>query len=572
MRHLDPRVRDFVMCHRLYRAGVDDLSNTVLAGLHLGNAACLLGGMGTDRYTNVGEALAMIAVAARRDNYEAGAILYRMHNAFSQDVPEDIDCVAKCQRGAYLGSVAAFEDIRIIAGELLNGTRWTLTFQTCGIGANFFFDHHCLNGWSFADRNRLNWIRPVLDAAEGHPQTVRVNKRGDNFLHAAVSLKLDWLLSIVLGEHKFDVDLTNDEGETPLLCALRAGSVPIASQLLDLNANPCITSNRGESPLHWLICSTELGYQPILNKIIAKGGLQTTTCWAKRCDYAAVLLPSFHHYSERLCDGTPLHWAICRKKAYLARLLIEQGAPLDFRGPRDQFSAIELAAYLHEADILRFLIEKQAEVEIKRGADAREGGAEDSAARSSTGVQTSRVPIWGGARIIKAAIDGSDRYSLLIRHGDRHKSFSRRTFHKLGHEFHRVVPIKGIDGEGRTALHYAARGGYDAAVEQILNYLNGERDINIPYGNEGWTPVCEAIRQDHGGLFDLLLKHGAEVNIKVDSPGQQGRKDWGLLHIAARYVIGNNLRIATRLLDLGLPVDGYGIVEDPPESPLSPGD
>ena len=74
--------------------------------------------------------------------------------------------------------------------------------------------------------------------------------------------------------------------------------------------------------------------------------------------------------------------------------------------------------------------------------------------------------------MVKAAIDGSDRFSLLIRHGDRYKSQMRRTFQLLGKEMEYSTFTLGVDGEGRTSLHYAAMHGYDEAIECLFQYCN----------------------------------------------------------------------------------------------------
>src|SRR5437762_6874175 len=160
----------------------------------------------------------------------------------------------------------------------------------------------------------------------------------------------------------------------------------------------------------------------MMEKLIAKGGLQTITCWAQTCDYAAVAIESFHHYSERLSKGMPLHWAICRKKAFLVRLLLEQGAPIQFNGPSPKvYTTLEQAAYLHEAGILRLMIEKHAPYPRAPAYAVSNRGTivniTDQPPRSTV--------LRGVAEMIKAAIDGSDRYSLLVRHGDRYKSHMR---------------------------------------------------------------------------------------------------------------------------------------------------
>ena len=170
--------------------------------------------------------------------------------------------------------------------------------------------------------------------------------------------------------------------------------------------------------------------------------------------------------------------------------------------------------------------------------------------------------------MVKAAIDGSDRYSLLVRHGDRYKSQMRRTFQLLGKELEYSTFTLGVDGEGHTSLHYAAMHGYDEAVECLLQYCDVERDINTPYSKRGLTPACEAIRRNHLRMLHCLIEHGARLDIHLDNPTGNGRQDWGLMHLAATSVVGGDLRIAKELVDLGVPVESHDPDNTLSETPL----
>ena len=293
MRSLHPQVCDFIISHRLYRSTLE--AYATFDGLYMGNAACLISGMGSDKHQDTERGLEAINTAARLDNKEADAIIFRMHAAFGREPPNDIDYVHKMHNVAVYGSVAAYEDLKLVAGELAPNIRTSLVQQTCGVGANFFWDAQCLNGWKFSDRDQFGWIDAVLQSSS-QPHTIIVNQRGDGFLHAASSLNIEYLVPKLLGEYRFNVNQRNSEGETPLLCALRAGAFTIAHRLLDDGADPSIISNRCESPLHWMISITEYGYKSMIAKIMEKGGLQTITCWADICEYAGMSFLSHRIY------------------------------------------------------------------------------------------------------------------------------------------------------------------------------------------------------------------------------------------------------------------------------------
>ena len=107
-------------------------------------------------------------------------------------------------------------------------------------------------------------------------------------------MSIAWLFNDLMSRDGLPIDITNDVYQTPLLCAMRAGGYGFAHELVDRGADPCTTSSRGESPLHWVLSLFDVGYSDMLKKIMDKGGLHSLTCWAQRCDYAASDLGSFN--------------------------------------------------------------------------------------------------------------------------------------------------------------------------------------------------------------------------------------------------------------------------------------
>ena len=65
------------------------------------------------------------------------------------------------------------------------------------------------------------------------------------------------------------------------------------------------------------------------------------------------------------------------------------------------------------------------------------------------------------------------------------------------------------NGDGDTALHYAALRGHHSVVDLLLN-----RDANANRVNrDGDTPLHYAALQDHHSVVELLLNHGATANL-----------------------------------------------------------
>lgn len=174
-------------------------------------------------------------------------------------------------------------------------------------------------------------------------------------------------------------------------------------------------------------------------------------------------MQSIHQYGKRLNNGTPLHWAKCRKKAFLIRQLLDKGAPTDFTGPSDDFyTPFEHAAYLHEAALLRLLIDMLAP-HPRQPSLPSQGNI--TKLRPDGKVPQGKTILHGVPEMVKSAIDGSDRFSLLVCHGDRYKSQMRRTFQILGKKMEYTTFTLGVDGEGRTSLHYAAMHDFDEEVD-----------------------------------------------------------------------------------------------------------
>ena len=231
------------------------------------------------------------------------------------------------------------------------------------------------------------------------------------------------------------------------------------------------------------------------------------------------------------------------------------------------YTSFEQAAYLHEAALLRLLIDETAPHPRQPSFAGRDRSCITTLNSEGT-IPTGKTILNGIPEMVKAAIDGSDRYSLMNRHGDRYKSQMRRTFQLLGKEMGFSSFSLGVDGEGHTSLHYAAMHGYEEAVDCLFQYCNAQEDVNTPYGKLGLTPVCEAIKRNHLRMLHCLIEHGAQSDIQLDNPTGNGRRDWGLLHVAATSVVGGDLRLAKELVSLGVPVEPHDSDDTLSETPL----
>ncbi|KAL7817986.1 ankyrin repeat-containing domain protein [Trichoderma aethiopicum] len=99
-----------------------------------------------------------------------------------------------------------------------------------------------------------------------------------------------------------DVDLKDQDGQTPLFFAVRSGRESIVEELLERGANPNSINDRGKTPLFY---AAENGYRTIASKLLRYGG-------------------SLEHRDE---DGqTPLFFAVQRGHVSIVEELLERGA------------------------------------------------------------------------------------------------------------------------------------------------------------------------------------------------------------------------------------------------------
>ncbi|KAJ4202033.1 hypothetical protein NW759_015501 [Fusarium solani] len=85
--------------------------------------------------------------------------------------------------------------------------------------------------------------------------------------------------------------------------------------------------------------------------------------------------------------------------------------------------------------------------------------------------------------------------------------------------------VSWADVTGRTALHWAAKWGYHAVLQELLEALDntGEDKKSVVNSKEtnGYTPLIWACRWGHVECAELLIDHGADVNLS------QGGSEFG---------------------------------------------
>ncbi|KAL6244525.1 hypothetical protein RBB50_008767 [Rhinocladiella similis] len=527
--------------------------------------AGFMSGMGSDRFFDAREAVRACDRGAKAGTTGLRAIIYRLVNVADGNCGGDI--LSLLRWSAERGSMAAMEDLRDLDPEMAESAAAFLRRHTCGIGADFFTK--IIGPFSYPQLSDRSIIEAHLRRTGQKASEIIVNTRGDTLIHAAASGGSADVVELLLDVYDVPVNLRNPHGETPLLCAMRSGHVDIVNYLLDRAADAKIRSTRQESVLHWLISIPDSALYDLLARLIANGAEIQEPRWALSCDYAATMITNRFDRWDSPGAGSPLHWATSRKRAVLVKLLLDQGAKHNDRGSiGTNHTPFEQAAYFHDHEILRIYIDTKYP---RPRVPCFDTGHDSVIHKQSDEIPGGSLLI-GLSALIREAINGSDRFLMAVRWGTRYKVQLHETLKLLGEELSYQQLINGVDKAGRSPLQYAAYRGFHEAAEHIYEFMEGTSMINTPYERGGGiTPIFEAIRRGNKTLFNFLLDKGARVDIKIDSPSMRGRFDWCILHAVAQHCHFSGLELANRLLELGLPPDGYEAVcgQEPTETPLA---
>lgn len=142
------------------------------------------------------------------------------------------------------------------------------------------------------DFNDMRLLRQVIETLPRPHSSVLIGDSQDTLLHRAVISGSVDALKLLLQKSDIDKSICNSLGETPLLLASQAGSVPMVKLLVDAGAKYVPGTKENFSPLHYLLRFSE--------KDIG--------------DAALVLSKAGYPIDMEVADsGTPLFWAVARR-------------------------------------------------------------------------------------------------------------------------------------------------------------------------------------------------------------------------------------------------------------------
>ncbi|KAH7250817.1 ankyrin repeat-containing domain protein [Fusarium solani] len=502
----------------------------------------------------------------------ASAYGYRIARAIGVTFDNTEGVVGSLNLMALRGSRIAFEDLALVSKNDYEETKKTIRNSLAGTGANHFFQTEMLHGFTHG-----MWIKtfgniPVL--LDNFSRLNRIadytaNKRGDRILHVAASCGQTEAIEALLDRFpSLEVDQLNDQGETPLLCACRAGQTDTVLWLASHGAKASVAARNGESPLHWLISFDDEEIErvgPALIQAGADSDVKTTTFIAYQAEFPASL------DLDRLPEGYPIGWAThCDRPQIVKFLLSNTTDPrmCNTSWPRAN-SALEVAASQLRSDCLELMIHAIEQYNVEQGA-AKQGN----------------FLVTG---LLQQAVYGSSLFDMILYHGPKYQQAMESTFKCLLPRTNRAASVHGYGGFNQTLLYFAVSLARDELVEYLLKYgadvmKAGEgydeevlrsqdvgafktTDINRACGVDLRTPLLEAVRWNRPTMVNLLLEHGAHATGASKNPFSGQALTWTALHVLA-YAGQNDARLVQPLLDHGAPLDGFPDDFDITESPL----
>ncbi|XP_012556375.1 ankyrin repeat domain-containing protein 17 isoform X1 [Hydra vulgaris] len=295
-----------------------------------------------------------------------------------------------------------------------------------------------------------NGHTPLMEAASGgHNKVAKllldngagINTHSSEFKESALTLacyKGHVEMVALLLERGADQEHKTDEMHTALMEASMDGHVEVARLLLNHGAQVNMPADSFESPLTLAACGSHV-------------------------ELAQLLIEHKANLEEVNDEGyTPLMEASREGYLPMVALLREHGANINAQTEETQETALTLACCGGFQDVVLYLLECGANIELGASTPLMEAATE------------------GHVELVK----------LLLEHGSK---------------------VNATTATGDAALTYAAENGHTDVVEVLIHY-----GANIEHESEGGrTPLMKAARAGHLCTVGYLISQGADVNRKT---------------------------------------------------------
>ncbi|KAL6233197.1 hypothetical protein BDW75DRAFT_215712 [Aspergillus navahoensis] len=551
MRELEPAVQSFVFnCFKV------KVERTLSKG-EINPPECFIlmsyyiNGYGTD--VDFKEAIRLLNQCSNTEynHLPSRAYVYRIAKTFFPEYVASDSMISNLTVMTLKGSRAAAIDLKEVAPDKYAEFRPSMRDALAGVGANFFHAKQMLDGWKLNQwTNTFDNHQVLVENLKGLNRIAdyRVNKRGDRILHLAASAGRLQAIEILLQAFPvLTVDQLNDKGETPLLCACRAGQVATVLGLIRLGADAATVAPTGECCLHWLVSFEDEEVEEVGSKLVEAGANM------RQCTNQSIAYSDFRATIEVdvQIPGTPLNWAVHHDRPRIVSLLLKTAsdAQICFDRYTTAPSPLEQAAFYHHVECLELMLETL----------------------DQAGVSYSLEPL------LRLGAHSADTFSMILRNGARYRERLHRFLNLSLRKALGVHFLSGIGGHDTHLLYFAVSEAHDEVVEYLLsdeveelvtsvNIVIADNelppgaynlgDINRPAREDRRTPVLEAIRWNRRPTVELLVSHGAEVRAVAKNP-YSDEMNWTGFHIlAAAGHTTNYSDLVAFLVESGLSIAG----------------
>uniref|UniRef100_A0A1Y1MJD6 Uncharacterized protein n=1 Tax=Photinus pyralis TaxID=7054 RepID=A0A1Y1MJD6_PHOPY len=361
----------------------------------------------------------------------------------------------------------------------------------------------------------------------GGDTTVIDNETGNSLLHLAAEKGYDEIVEMLFGTSA-NINLQNNEGDTPLHFAIKRGRTGSINQLLlSKGADPNITDRNDNTCLHSAIM---VGVDDDLITLLLKNGANvnainnhgdTPISRARRLGHGNILsILSTNTVTDD--DPTALFSAVKNGEIHIFKNLFDVNK-------RDGNTLLMLALKQSQIGIVDYLLSSDIDVKTPNDSGltclhlaAELGDARIVRQLLSKGCEIDAVSVAGDSPLLLAVTSNRFHIAQLL----------------LDHNASTDLPSSDDHG---SCLHAACTYGSNELVSQILQRGG---DVN-QLSKSGSTPLLQALTNNHRQVAITLIQHGADANLTTEW-------GWSSLTSAAE---SQYLDVINLLLDKGAQID-----------------
>ena len=328
---------------------------------------------------------------------------------------------------------------------------------------------------------------------------------GHTILHSAVIGKNENIVKFILENNSCDIDALDHFNESAIYIAADRGNFTIFKMLFENKAS--LKCNDSYNFLHCAAESNNVEFVKFIldNKIVDVKSQdvrkQTPLHRAATIDNVEIVKILIEHGADvnalDHCDASPIFIAACHGHWEIFKILVENGAELDNLDYLNQ-SLIMYAITGQNTDIIKFLCESS---DCLYDEDYKSRTPLYCALKHDND-EIIKVLIENGSDVHATNINGKTPLLLAAKKGN---------FEIFKILFENCEDVKHIDEHERNLLHYAVRGNNKDIIEFILN----KKICNVNAINaDGDTPIVHAVENGYVEIFNILVKHGADLMCK----------------------------------------------------------